>query len=177
MEKTLVESYPLLTLAPPLLAIVLAILTRKVLISLGIGVLSAALLVADFDLADWLSLVWEAFSGIFWDESAVNTFYVYILIFTLLLGVIAAFVLMSGGTQAFADWAIDRIENRRGAVVLPAILGMVLFIDDYFNALTVGQVSRPVTDAHKASRGKRAVLAALRSRPTDVSVVASSVKV
>lgn len=174
MEQTLVESYPWLTVAPPLLAILLAIATRKVLISLGIGVLSSALLVADFNVGEWLTLMWEAFAAIFWDEGAVNTFYVYILVFTLLLGVIAAFILMSGGTDAFAAWAIDRIETRRGSVILPGILGMVLFIDDYFNALTVGQVSRPVTDAHKVSRAKLAYIVDSTSAPVAVLAPFSS---
>lgn len=173
-DASLVAEYPILTLVPPLLAILLAIITRKVLISLGIGVLSAALLVADFAIGDWLRLMWEAFAAIFWAEGELNTFYIYILTFTLLLGIIAAFVLMSGGTQAFADWAIKRIESRRGATVLPAILGLVLFIDDYFNALTVGQVSRPVTDAHRVSRAKLAYIVDSSSAPVAVLAPFSS---
>lgn len=181
----MVESYPIITLAPPIVAILLAIITRKVLPSLALGVLSAALLVADFNIGEFLRLVWETFAGIFWEfehvdddgelvAGAVNTFYVYILIFTLLLGIIAAFIMMSGGTQAFAEWAIDRIQTRRGSIVLPAILGMVLFIDDYFNALTVGQVSRPVTDAHRVSRAKLAYIVDSTSAPVAVLAPFSS---
>lgn len=181
----MVESYPILTLAPPVVAILLAIITRKVLISLSIGVLSAALLVADFSVQEFLRLFWEAFSQIFWTPQAtddagevipgeVNTFYVYILVFTLLLGVIAAFVLMSGGTRAFAEWATQRIKTRKGATVLPAVLGMVIFIDDYFNALTVGQVSRPVTDAHRVSRAKLSYIVDSTSAPVAVLAPFSS---
>lgn len=173
-SSALIDSYPILTLAPPVVAIALAVMTRKVLISLAIGVLSAALLVADFDVVEFLRLTWEAFAGIFWDDGAPNTFYIYILIFTLLLGIIAAFVLMSGGTQAFADWATERIKTRRGATVLPAVLGMVIFIDDYFNALTVGQVSRPVTDAHRVSRAKLSYIVDSTSAPVAVLAPFSS---
>ena len=170
----MIESYPILTLIPPLLAIILVITTRKVLLSLGLGVLSAALLVADFNVVEWLRNVWEAFAAIFWEDGGVNTWYVYILIFTLMLGVITSFVMMSGGTRAFADWAIKRIQNRRGAKLLPAILGLIIFIDDYFNALAVGQISRPVTDAHKVSRAKLAYMVDSTSAPIAVLMPFSS---
>src|SRR5690625_7596669 len=104
----MVENYPILTLLPPLLAIGLAIATRRVLISLGVGVLSAALLIAEFNPLETLGEVWAAFAVIFWEEGAVNTWYVYILVFLVLLGVIAAFIMMSGGPRALADWALIR---------------------------------------------------------------------
>jgi tetracycline resistance efflux pump len=172
----MIENYPVLTLVPPVLAIVLVIVTRKVLISLGAGVLTAALLVADLAPLETLRLVWEAFAGIFWDFEAgeVNTWYVYILVFVLLLGVIAAFILMSGGTAAFAEWAVRRIRTRRGAQVLPAIMGIVIFIDDYFNALAVGQVARPVTDRHRVSRAKLAYIIDSTSAPVAVLAPFSS---
>ncbi|AEG43041.1 Na+/H+ antiporter NhaC family protein [Isoptericola variabilis] len=170
----MLESYPILTLVPPVLAIALVVITRKVLLSLGSGVLAAALLVAGFDPLETLRLVWDAFAGIFWDAGAVNTWYVFILVFTLLLGVIAAFIMMSGGTQAFADWAVRRIRTRRGAQLLPAILGIVIFIDDYFNALAVGQVSRPVTDRHRVSRAKLAYVIDSTSAPVAVLAPFSS---
>ena len=137
------DTYPWLTLVPPLLAILLAIVTRKVIPSLGVGVLAAALLIADFSPMGTLTSLWEAFAAIFWEDGELNRTYVFILAFTLLLGVIGAFIMMSGGTKAFADWAYERIHTRRGATYLPGALGMAIFVDDYFNALTVGQVSRP----------------------------------
>lgn len=170
----MVESYPILTLLPPLLAIGMVISTRKVLLSLGVGVLSAALLVANFNVVEWLRGVWEAFAVIFWEDGAVNTWYVYILIFTLMLGVITAFVMMSGGTRAFAEWAINRIKTRRGAQGLPAVLGLIIFIDDYFNALAVGQISKPVTDAHRVSRAKLAYIVDSTSAPVAVLAPFSS---
>lgn len=168
------DSYPVLTLVPPVLAILLVVVTKRVLLSLGAGVLAAGLLIADFDPVDTARRIWDAFAVIFWDAGAVNTWYVYILLFTLMLGVIAAFILMSGGTRAFADWALARIRSRRGAQVLPAVLGVVIFIDDYFNALAVGQVGRPVTDGHRVSRAKLAYIIDSTSAPIAVLAPFSS---
>ena len=117
----MVADYPLLTIAPPVLAIALVLLTRRVLLSLGTGVVASALLVAGWNPLETLRLVWDAFAVIFWEDGTVKTFYVYILVFTLLLGIIAAIIMMSGGTAAFSDWAVRRIKTRRGAKMLPAI--------------------------------------------------------
>lgn len=170
----MLETAPWLTLVPPIVAIALAVITKKVMLSLGAGVLTAALLIAMFNPLETLLLVWEAFAAIFWVDGAVNTWYVYILIFTVLLGVIAAFIMMSGGTKAFADWAVKRIKTRRGGQILPAILGIVIFIDDYFNALAVGQISRPVTDVHRVSRAKLAYIVDSTSAPVAVLAPFSS---
>src|SRR5690625_1777594 len=170
----MVENYPILTLLPPLLAIGLAIATRRVLISLGLGVLSAAFLIAEFNVLETLREVWAAFAVIFWEEGAVNTWYVYILLFLLLLGVTAAFIMMSGGARALADWAMTRVKGRRGAQGVPTVLGLIIFIDDYFNALAVGQVSRPVTDKHRVSRAKLAYIVDSTSAPVAVLAPFSS---
>lgn len=170
----MLESYPILTLLPPVIAIVLVIITKKVLLSLGAGVLAAALLIADLNPLNTLQLVWESFAAIFWIDGGVNTWYVYILTFTMLLGVIAAFIMMAGGTTAFADWAVQRIRSRRGAQFLPAIMGVVIFIDDYFNALAVGQVAKPVTDRHRVSRAKLAYVIDSTSAPVVVLAPFSS---
>ncbi len=170
----MLDSYPILTLLPPLLAIGLVVATRNVLLSLGLGVLTAALLIEQFSLTGTLGQVLGAFGDIFWVDGAVNTTKVYILIFTLMLGVITAFIMMSGGTKAFADWAQTKITTRRGATLLPPALGIAIFIDDYFNALAVGQVSRPVTDTHRVSRAKLAYLVDSTSAPVAVLVPFSS---
>jgi len=164
----------ILSILPPVLAIVLVITTKKVLPSLGAGVLSAAFIVADFNLIETVKLVWTAFSEIFWVEGALNTTYVYILIFTLTLGMITALILMAGGSAAFSDWAMQRIKTRRGAQLLGAVLGVVIFIDDYFNALAVGQVARPVTDRHRVARAKLAYLIDSTSAPVAVLAPFSS---
>ncbi|PIE26961.1 MAG: sodium:proton antiporter [Micrococcales bacterium] len=163
-----------LSLVPPILAIVLVIVTKRVLISLGAGVLSAAFIVGGFNPVRTLSLVWKRFAQVFWEEGAVNTYYVYILVFVLALGMIAALILMAGGTAAFSEWAVRRIKSRRGAQGLGAGLGIAVFIDDYFNALAVGQVARPVTDQHQVSRAKLAYLIDSTSAPVAVLAPFSS---
>ncbi len=163
-----------LSIVPPVLAIILVIRTKKVLLSLGAGVLSAAFIVADYNPLKTLRLTWSAFAQIFWADGELNTTYVYILIFTLTLGMITALILMAGGSAAFSDWAIERIRTRRGAQLLAAVLGVVIFIDDYFNALAVGQVARPVTDRHKVARAKLAYLIDSTSAPVAVLAPFSS---
>ncbi len=170
----MVDSYPILTLVPPVLAIGLVVATRKVLLSLGLGVVTAALLIEGLSLWGALKQVLGAFADIFWVDGAMNTTKVYILIFTLMLGVITAFIMMSGGTRAFADWAQTKIKTRRGATMLPAGLGVAIFVDDYFNALAVGQVSRPVTDTHRVSRAKLAYLVDSTAAPVAVLAPFSS---
>ncbi|WP_221585313.1 Na+/H+ antiporter NhaC family protein [Microbacterium sp. G2-8] len=170
----LTTSYPVLTLVPPMLAIVLVIVTKKVLISLGAGVIAAALLIHDLNPLDAAVAVWQAFAAIFWEDGAVNTWSVYILVFVVMLGIVAAFIMMSGGTTAFAAWAVRRIRRRRGSLILPAVLGVIIFIDDYFNALAVGQISRPVTDQHRVSRAKLAYIIDSTSAPISVLSPVSS---
>ena len=75
-----------------------------------------------------------------------------------LLGMITSLVGMMGGTKAFGDWMIQRVKTRAGAQIMTILLGIALFIDDYFNSLTVGQVARPITDKHRISRAKLAYI-------------------
>jgi tetracycline resistance efflux pump len=153
------------SLLPPLLAILMVILTRRVLLSLGVGIISAALLLAEFSITETLTIIWDSFKGIFVDGGELNTWNVYIILFLLILGVITAFVNISGGSRAFGEWALKRVKTRAGAQLLTAVLGIIIFIDDYFNALAVGQVSRPITDRHKISRAKLAYLIDSTSAP------------
>ncbi|WP_341359541.1 Na+/H+ antiporter NhaC family protein [Georgenia sp. M64] len=165
---------PFLPVVPPLLAIAMVMLTRKVLLSLGVGIVTAALVVADLDVAGALRLVAESFAGIFWADGGVNTWNVYIIAFLLILGVLAAFILMSGGSRAFGRWAMARVSTRRGSQLLAAALGIVIFIDDYFNALAVGQVAKPVTDRNRVSRAKLAYIIDSTSAPVCVVAPFSS---
>ncbi|MBM7586202.1 Na+/H+ antiporter NhaC [Bacillus pakistanensis] len=153
------------SLIPPLLAILMVILTRRVLLSLGAGIVAAALLLAEFSLTKTFTIIWDAVKGIFVADGALNTWNVYIILFLLLLGVITAFVNISGGSRAFGEWAIKRVKTRAGAQIMTAILGIIIFIDDYFNALAVGQVSRPITDRHRISRAKLAYIIDSTSAP------------
>ncbi len=139
-----------MALAPPIIAIVLALVTKEVYSSLFIGVLSGALLYSNFDLIG-------AFNAIVNDGLIANvgdSWNAGILIFLVLLGIMVALVNAAGGSAAFGRWASKNVKTRSGAMLATFALGVLIFIDDYFNCLTVGSVMRPVTDGHKISRAK-----------------------
>ncbi|UOQ92402.1 Na+/H+ antiporter NhaC family protein [Halobacillus shinanisalinarum] len=158
MESEYVNS--VFSLIPPLLAIVMVILTRRVLLSLGLGIFLGALMLHQFDFAGAIAKIFNTVRDIFVtvNESTweFNTWNIFILLFLLILGMMTAFISMAGGTRAFGDWAIKRVKSRKGAQLLTVFLGIIVFIDDYFNSLAVGQVSRPLTDRHRISRAKLA---------------------
>lgn len=163
-----------LSLVPPLLAIALVIATRKVLPSLGAGILAGLLLLHRFDpLAALFDLI-STVAGLFVSDGGLNTDKVFNLAFLVFLGMTASLVTVTGGSRAFGDWALRRITTRRGASLLPVLLGLVIFIDDYFNALVVGNVSRPLTDRHRISRAKLAYLVDSTSAPVCVLMPVSS---
>lgn len=172
----MIALYPALSLLPPFVAILLVIVTKKVLPSLGIGILIAAALVADLSPLSTVKHVLGVALSIFWDieASTVNWSSVLILVFLLVLGVITSLIMMAGGTYAFAEWMMTRIKSRQGAQILAGTLGMAIFIDDYFNALAVGQVARPITDRHNVSRAKLAYLIDSTSAPVAVLAPFSS---
>lgn len=169
----MVDNLPWITLLPPVLTIALAILTRKVRLSLGAGIVAAALLVAGFRPLETLSAIWGAFAAQFWDEG-FDTYNLFLLLFLVLLGIITSLVMMSGGSKAFSAWAARRIRSRRGAQGLGLGLAFALFIDDYFSALAVGQVTRPVTDKYNVSRAKLAYIVDSTAAPMSVLVPFSS---
>ncbi|ARD47449.1 sodium:proton antiporter [Sporosarcina sp. P37] len=152
------------SILPPIIAIVMVLVTRRVLLSLGAGILTAALLIAEFAPLETLKGIWTAVTISFWD-GGLNTYNIFIMLFLLLLGVITAFVSLSGGSAAFARWAVTRIRTKRGAKLLTMILGIAIFVDDYFNALAVGQIARPITDQHRISRAKLAYFIDSTSAP------------
>jgi tetracycline resistance efflux pump len=156
------------SLIPPILAILMVVLTRRVLLSLATGILASALLLAEFNISKTFSIIWDAAKGIFVSEGALNTSSVYIILFLLILGVITAFISISGGSRAFGEWAMKRVKSRAGAQLVGAVLGIIIFIDDYFNALAVGQVTRPITDRQKVSRAKLAYIIDSTSAPVCV---------
>jgi len=170
----MLDAYPILTLLPPLLAIILVIATRKVLLSLGAGIVTAGLVLAEFNPITMVVWIWDAIVRLFWVEGELNWFTILIVAFLFLLGMITSLVMMSGGAAAFTEWAARRIKTRRGAQVLTGLLGMIIFIDDYFNALAVGQVARPITDRYKVSRAKLAYLIDSSSAPVVVLMPLSS---
>src|SRR5690625_803412 len=152
----------------------MVLLTRRVILSLAAGVVAAAFFIESFHFLGSLQSIWEAFKGVFVDEGALNTWNVYILLFVLILGILTAFMSMMGGTRAFADWAIKRVKTRTGAQIMTMILGIVVFIDDYFNSLTVGQVAKPVTDKNRVSRAKLAYIVDSTAAPICVVAPVSS---
>ncbi|WOV86432.1 Na+/H+ antiporter NhaC family protein [Sporosarcina oncorhynchi] len=153
------------SILPPLIAIVMVLATKRVLLSLGSGILTAALLVASFAPVETVKHLWSALTVSFWADGELNTYNIFIMVFVLFLGIITAFVSLSGGSRAFADWAVRHIKTRRGAKLLTVFLGLLIFVDDYFNSLAVGQVSRPITDKHRISRAKLAYFIDSTSAP------------
>ena len=143
-----------MALAPPIIAIVLALVTKEVYNSLFIGVLAGALLYSNFNLIGAIDAIVNdgliANVGDSWNAG--------ILIFLVLLGIMVALVNAAGGSAAFGRWAKAHVKTRTGAQLATFALGVLIFIDDYFNCLTVGSVMRPVTDGHKISRAKFAYI-------------------
>ena len=139
-------------LVPPVVAIVLALITKEAYSSLFIGIVVGGLFVCDF--APVATLDTDLNQGLV-TSIADNA---GIFLFLVLLGIIVALVNASGGSAAFGRWAEKNIKTRTGAMLATFALGVLIFIDDYFNCLTVGSVMRPVTDTHKISRTKLASL-------------------
>ncbi len=140
------------SLLPPIIAIVLALITKEVYSSLFVGILAGALLSTDFKPVMAMdNLLNEGFIAAVSGTAGI-------FIFLVLLGVLVALINKSGGSAAFGAWAEKNIKSRVGASIATFILGVLIFIDDYFNCLTVGSVMRPVTDANKISRAKLAYL-------------------
>ncbi|GGC81542.1 tetracycline efflux Na+/H+ antiporter family transporter Tet(35) [Thalassobacillus devorans] len=163
------------SLIPAILMLILVIATRRVILSLGIGIIVGALLLYQFNFMDTVAAIWTMFYEIFIaDASSLlslegwNMGNIYLFLFLIFLGIATAFMTASGGSKAFGEWAINRIKTRRGAQAVPAYLGIIIFIDDYFNALAVGQVSRPLTDRYKISRAKLAYFIDSTSAPVTV---------
>ena len=147
-----------LSLVPPAIAIILAVLTRRVLVSLGVGILVGSLMLCGFSPVQTASYLGSTALGLIWDGGAPNTWNLYIILFLILLGIMTSCISASGGSKAFGDWAMERVRTRRGASLLTVFLGIFIFIDDYFNSLAVGSISRPLTDRHGISRAKLAYI-------------------
>lgn len=139
-------------LVPPVVAIVLALITKEVYSSLFIGIVIGGLFAADFSpIATVDNVVNDGFIAAVSDMAGI-------FIFLVILGIMVALVNKAGGSYAFGEWAKKNIKSRTGAALATFLLGVIIFIDDYFNCLTVGSVMRPVTDGHKISRAKLAYL-------------------
>ncbi len=139
-------------LLPPVIAIGLALITKEVYSSLFIGILSGALLYSDFSFTGTLDGIID--TGLI---SAVSDT-AGIFVFLVELGIIVALINKAGGSAAFGNWAKTHIKSRVGAMLATFLLGVLIFVDDYFNCLTVGSVMRPVTDSKRISRAKLAYI-------------------
>ncbi len=143
-----------LALLPPVIAIVLALITKEVFSSLFVGVLAGALLATDFNPVGTLTaIVNDGFVA-----SVADAWNAGILIFLVLLGMMVALINKAGGSRAFGHWAQTHVKTRVGAQLATFALGVLIFVDDYFNCLTVGSVMRPVSDSKNISRAKLAYL-------------------
>ena len=153
------------SLVPPLLAIILALVTKEVYSSLFIGVAVGALLYTGFH-------PWNAFNALF--SIMKDSMNLNILIFDVLLGMIIVLISKSGGSAAYGRWAGSKIRSKKSAMLATTGLGMLIFVDDYFNCLTVGSVMRPVTDRYKVSRAKLAYIIDATAAPVCIIAPISS---
>ena len=157
-------------LVPPLVAICLALITKEVYSSLFIGIVVGGLFYSGFQFE---GTVMHIFSNGFIAQLS-DEYNMGILIFLVLLGAIVAMMNKSGGSAAFGRWAANRIKTPVGAQLSTVGLGALIFIDDYFNCLTVGSVMRPVTDKHKISRAKLAYIIDATAAPICIIAPISS---
>ena len=141
-------------LVPPIIAIVLALITKEVYSSLFIGIVAGALFYSNFNPVMTLNTLVQ--DGLI--SGLTDAWNAGIFLFLVLLGIIVALINKAGGSAAFGRWAQTHIHTRVGAMFATFVLGILIFIDDYFNCLTVGSVMRPVTDGHRISRAKLAYL-------------------
>ena len=157
-------------LFPPVVAIALALISKEVYSSLFLGCLVGALLLADF--APWQTVV--NFIGAGDGVGMINAIDISILIFLVILGVMVDLMNKAGGSAAFGRWAKKAVKTRCGAQLMTMLLGVLIFIDDYFNCLTVGAVMRPVTESHKISRAKLAYIIDATAAPVCMLAPVSS---
>ncbi|MDE7434257.1 MAG: Na+/H+ antiporter NhaC family protein [Lachnospiraceae bacterium] len=157
-------------LIPPIVAIVLALITKEVYSSLFVGIVIGGLLYSGFQFEGTVVHVFEdGIVGVLTDPYNMG-----IIVFLVVLGIMVAMMNKAGGSAAFGKWASVHIKSRVGAQLATILLGVLIFIDDYFNCLTVGSVMRPVTDKHKVSRAKLAYLIDATAAPVCIIAPISS---
>ena len=142
------------SLLPPIVAIVLALISKEVYSSLFLGCLVGALLVSNFHPWETVVQLVQGDNGIVTTVSDSGN--IAIIVFLVILGIMVDLMNKAGGSEAFGRWATKTVKSRGGAQLMTMLLGVLIFIDDYFNCLTVGAVMRPVTESHKISRAKLA---------------------
>ena len=160
----------ILSLLPPVIAIALALITKEVYSSLFIGIVVGGLLYSNFSFEGTLTHVFS--DGIV--SVLSDSYNVGILIFLVILGAMVALMNKAGASAAFGRWAQKNIKTRAGAQLASIVLGCLIFIDDYFNCLTVGSVMRPITDKHQVSRAKLAYIIDATAAPVCIIAPISS---
>ena len=160
-------------LLPPVIAIALALITKEVYSSLFVGIVAGALLYANGNLELMLNtMLFNEDGGMVY--KLADSWNVGILVFLVILGIMVALMNLVGGSAAFGQWASTHIKTRVGAQLATMVLGVLIFVDDYFNCLTVGSVMRPVTDRHQVSRAKLAYLIDATAAPVCIIAPVSS---
>ena len=158
------------SLIPPIIAIALALITKEVYSSLFLGILVGGLLYSNFAFEATILHVFN--DGIV--ASVTDSYNMGILIFLIILGSMVCLMNKAGGSAAFGRWAKDHIKSRVGAQLASVLLGVLIFIDDYFNCLTVGSVMRPITDKHNISRAKLSYIIDATAAPVCIIAPISS---
>lgn len=156
-------------LVPPIIAIALALITKEVYSSLFVGIFAGALIYSGFNVWGAVTKTFDTMIG-----SLADSWNVGILIFLVLLGIIVCLMNKAGGSAAYGKWAAEHIKTRVGAILATWLLGVLIFVDDYFNCLTVGSVMLPVTDKHKVSRAKLAYIIDATAAPVCIIAPISS---
>ncbi len=159
-------------LFPPVVAIALALISKEVYSSLFLGCLVGSLLLSNF--SPWETVVNLVGAGDNGGVGMINSIDVSILIFLVILGIMVDLMNKAGGSAAFGRWATKAVKSRCGAQLLSMLLGVLIFIDDYFNCLTVGAVMRPVTESHNISRAKLAYIIDATAAPVCMLAPVSS---
>lgn len=159
-----------LSILPPIIAIVLALITKEVYSALFVGLFSGMLIYVNFTKGSIMQAVYYMFDMMSQKLGSNGT----LIIFLVLLGALVVVVTKAGGSKAYGNWAIHKIKSPRVAKLATSILGIVIFIDDYFNCLTVGTVMRPLTDRHKISREKLAYIIDATAAPVCIIAPISS---
>ena len=160
-------------LLPPVIAIGLALITKEVYTSLLAGIITGGLLYSNFNLELMINTIFFQEDGGMVYKLA-DAWNVGILVFLVMLGILVSMLNKAGGSAAFGKWASKHIKTRIGAQISVMILGVLIFVDDYFNCLTVGSVMRPVTDTHKISRAKLAYIIDATAAPVCMIAPVSS---
>ena len=162
-----------LSLLPPVIAIILALITKEVYSSLFVGILVGGLLYANFNPElTIMTMFFNEDGGMIYKIS--DSWNAGILVFLVILGIMVALMNKAGGSTAFGNWAKSHIKTRVGGQLSTMLLGVLIFVDDYFNCLTVGSVMLPVTDGHRVSRAKLAYLIDATAAPICIIAPISS---